>query len=84
MDKIALREKIEAGVDGAQVVVEDLTGKADHFAVTVISDAFDGQSRIARHRMVYAALGDAMQGAIHALQLSTHTPTERRLPEAGQ
>ncbi|PPR19071.1 MAG: hypothetical protein CFH43_00354, partial [Proteobacteria bacterium] len=37
---------------------------------------FEGQNRIARHRMVYAALGDAFSGPIHALQMSTLTPSE--------
>ena len=38
-----------------------------HYQLTIVSPAFDGQSRVARHRMVYDALGDMMQKQIHAL-----------------
>lgn len=41
-----------------------------HFAVTVRSTRFDGKSRIARHRMVYAALGELMETDIHALSIT--------------
>lgn len=47
-----------------------------HFRVTVVSAAFEGKSRIERHRMVNAALGDLMKQAIHALALTTRTPDE--------
>ena len=66
-----VKQKIEAGIPGAQVTVRDLTGTSDHFSATVIAPAFSGKSVIEMHRMVYAALGDAMKGPIHALQLDT-------------
>lgn len=47
-----------------------------HFNVTVVSNAFDGKSLIERHRMVYDALGDAMQTDIHALSINARTPSE--------
>jgi BolA protein len=47
-----------------------------HFAVTIVSAAFDGRSAVERHRMVYAALADEMRGAVHALALTTRTPAE--------
>lgn len=47
-----------------------------HFELTIVSERFAGQSRVARHRMVYAALGPLMNAGIHALALSTHAPTE--------
>lgn len=47
-----------------------------HFRVTVTADAFAGKSRIDRHRMVTAALGDLMDNPIHALALTTRTPEE--------
>lgn len=40
-----------------------------HFTVVIKSAAFAGQNTIARHRMVYAALGTLMQTHIHALQI---------------
>jgi len=47
-----------------------------HFRVLIVADAFRGQDRLARQRAVYAALGTAMQGDIHALALRTLTPEE--------
>jgi len=47
-----------------------------HFEATVVSEAFAGKLPLARHRMVYATLGDLMGGAIHALALKTLTPGE--------
>ena len=44
-------------------------GGQSHFHVEIASDAFDGQSRIARHRAVHAALGADLVGRIHALSL---------------
>ena len=49
-----------------------------HFRVRIVSAAFEGQSAIARHRAVYAALGDLMQTDIHALAIDARTPEEIR------
>lgn len=48
-----------------------------HFDVTIVSDAFTGLNRLARHRLVYEALGDYMQSDIHALRINAFTPSER-------
>lgn len=66
-----VKQKIEAGIPGASVTVKDLTGTSDHFSAVVIAPAFAGKSVMQMHRMVYAALGEAMKGEIHALQLET-------------
>jgi BolA family transcriptional regulator, general stress-responsive regulator len=47
-----------------------------HFRVTVVADAFSGQSAIRRHRMVYDALGALMQTDIHALTIQAYAPGE--------
>jgi BolA protein len=47
-----------------------------HFRVLIVSQSFQGQDPITRHRAVHAALGSAMQSAIHALALRTLTPEE--------
>jgi stress-induced morphogen len=60
----------------AEITVEDTTGTGDHFQAIVIALEFDGKSRIERHQMVYRALGEAMQGPIHALSLKTYSPSE--------
>lgn len=47
-----------------------------HFNVTVVSEAFAGKAPLARHRTVYAALGEMMQTDIHALSIKALTPAE--------
>ena len=47
-----------------------------HFNVDIVSDAFTGLSSIARHRAVYAALGEMMTTDIHALSIRARTPVE--------
>lgn len=64
---------IEANLNGASA---DVVGDGHHFEATVISEQFAGKNSLARHRLVYAALGDKMQQAIHALSLKTYTPDE--------
>jgi stress-induced morphogen len=47
-----------------------------HFEAEVVAEQFAGKLPLARHRLVYATLGDLMGGAIHALALKTLTPAE--------
>ena len=47
-----------------------------HFAVSIVSEAFGGLAPLARHRRVYAALGELMQTDIHALAIEARTPAE--------
>lgn len=58
----------------ADVEVVDLTGTQDHYQARIVSGAFEGKSLVAQHQLVYRALGEAMQGPIHALALQTYTP----------
>jgi stress-induced morphogen len=69
-----LRERIEAALPGARASVEDLTGGGDHFRAEVVSDRFDGLSRIEQHQLVYSIFGADIGGPIHALSLKTTTP----------
>ena len=47
-----------------------------HFAVTIVSAAFAGQSRVARQRLVYQTLAEELASPVHALALTTLTPDE--------
>jgi BolA protein len=47
-----------------------------HFAVTVVSAAFIGQTRVARQRLVYEALAKELAAPVHALSLTTLAPNE--------
>jgi len=45
-----------------------------HFSVRIVSEAFVGMTPLARHRAVYAALGDMMDSDIHALSIQATVP----------
>jgi BolA family transcriptional regulator, general stress-responsive regulator len=53
-------------------------GGETHFAVTIVSAAFLGHSRVARQRLVYQALAEELATRIHALSLTTLSPEEDR------
>ncbi|MFM5886563.1 MAG: BolA/IbaG family iron-sulfur metabolism protein [Novosphingobium sp.] len=72
-DEITAR--IKAGLPDAEVMLTDLAGDDNHWAAHVVSAAFIGKPRVAQHKLVYAAIGPEMGGALHALQLTTALPT---------
>ena len=74
MDPNRIQAMIEAGLPGARAEVDGADGV--HFEATVIASQFAGKLPLARHRLVYATLGELMGGAIHALALKTLTPEE--------
>jgi len=53
-----------------------VVGDGSHFEALIVSAAFEGKRMIARHQLVYAALGDRMKAEIHALSMRTLTPAE--------
>jgi acid stress-induced BolA-like protein IbaG/YrbA len=70
-------ESVKSGI-AAGLACEHLEviGDGQHFQAVVVSAAFAGKSRVQRHQLVYAALGDRMREEIHALSMQTHTPEE--------
>ncbi len=81
-----IRAALEAAFAPSRLEVEDDShrhaghaGARDgrgHFNVLIVSPAFAGKTPLARHRAVYAALGDMMQTDIHALSIQARTPAE--------
>jgi acid stress-induced BolA-like protein IbaG/YrbA len=69
----SIKSSIEAGLD---CNIVEVTGDGHHFEAVIVSPAFRGLSRIARHRLVYAALGERMREEVHALSMVTQTPEE--------
>jgi stress-induced morphogen len=69
-----LQQRIEAALPGATVSVEDTTGGGDHFRAEIVSDRFDGLTRIQQHKLVYDVFGAEVGGPIHALSIKTSTP----------
>ncbi len=51
-------------------------GGESHFSVLIVSQAFTGLNRVARQRLVNAALAEDLAGPVHALSLQTLTPEE--------
>ena len=67
-------ELIRGGLPGATVSVE--SGDNTHFSTRVISPDFEGKRAIARHQLIYKALGNLMGREIHALSIEALTPAE--------
>jgi stress-induced morphogen len=75
MDADEIERLIVAAIPDAAVTIRDLAGDGDHYAARVVAASFEGMSRVARTRAVYAALGGRMGGELHALQLETAVPS---------
>lgn len=81
MQPTEIAELIRAALPGARVEVESEDNV--HFATQVIAAAFAGKRVIARHQMIYAALGARMGNEIHALSIDALTPEEAAARGAG-
>ena len=81
-----IRQALESAFAPSLLVVNDDSHKhaghegardgRGHFSVEIVSVAFQGKAPLARHRAVYAALGEMMQTDIHALAIEARTPAE--------
>lgn len=69
----SVQKGIEAGLDCAHI---EVIGDGQHFQALIVAEAFTGKSRVQRHQLVYAALGERMREEIHALSMRTLTPEE--------
>ena len=69
-----VKQLIEVGLACAHL---EVSGDGSHFEAVIVSSAFDGKSRVARHQIVNRALGSQMGNEIHALSMKTLTPAER-------
>ena len=73
-DEIARR--IEAALPGSTA---DVKGADNHYSARVVSDRFEGKTRIEQHRMIYDLFREEMASQeIHALALKTLTPAQAR------
>ena len=70
-------ESVKSGIEsGLACEHVEVIGDGQHFQAVVVSPQFAGKSRVQRHQLVYAALGDRMREEIHALSMQTLTPDE--------
>lgn len=82
-----IREKLEEALNPLQIRILDESahhaghagareGGESHFRVEIVAKQFEGLSRVARHRLIYAALGNAFSEGLHALQIIAKAPGE--------
>ena len=64
---------LHAGHEGAK-------GGGGHYSLTIVSPQFSGKNTLARHRLIYTALGSMMQQQIHALAIRAYAPEESGAP----
>lgn len=86
MSKIAnMRERLAALQPLSLEIIDDshqhaghggFMADGSHYRMLIVSAQFDGKNQVARHRMVYAALGDMMKHDIHAMNIDARTPAE--------
>ncbi|HSG76959.1 MAG TPA: BolA/IbaG family iron-sulfur metabolism protein [Burkholderiales bacterium] len=69
----SIESSIRAGLACERV---EVLGDGQHFQALVVSAAFAGKSRVQRHQLVYAAMGERMREEVHALSMKTLTPEE--------
>lgn len=78
MDTESIAQMIRTALPDATVEVRDPLQDRTHFEASVTSPSFRGVSRVQQHKMVYAALGNSFDGALHALQLTTSAPPDQK------
>lgn len=87
-----IKSKLQSALEATIVEVEDVSyqhaghaavkdsaSNETHFNVKIVSDKFDGQNLVKRHRMVYDLLSDELQSGLHALSIKANTPKEAGL-----
>jgi stress-induced morphogen len=74
MDAEQIEQLILQALPDAQVTISDLRGDGDHYAAHIISNAFEGKTRVQQHQMVYQALQGKMGNELHALAIQTSVP----------
>lgn len=70
-----LEASLREAFPDAEIHVDDLAGDGDHYRARIVSQAFQGLSRIKQHQLVYGALKGKVGGELHALALETSVPT---------
>jgi stress-induced morphogen len=78
MDENEIVQLIKKKLPDADISIRDLAGDGDHYAATVVSEAFRGMTRVQQHQLVYEALEGNMGGALHALALQTSVPEPKK------
>lgn len=67
---------LEQAFPGDEIHLDSPMNDNHHFQCVIVSPRFEGKTMVEQHQMVYQALGDAMNEAVHALALRTFTPDQ--------
>ena len=87
--KNTMESKLKEALDLHHFEVKDFTGRhlnhnlhdgGFHLEAVIVSEDFQNNSLVARHKMVYQSLGDLMKHEIHALSMKTLTINKRNYP----
>ena len=80
----SLTQYIHSLIPDAEISITDITGSMDHLKIRVVSQQFNGESLLDRHRLVFKALDEPMKdGRIHALEIKTEVPdSDSSCPES--
>jgi acid stress-induced BolA-like protein IbaG/YrbA len=74
---VVTTQSVKSGIESGLICEHvEVIGDGQHFQALIVSRAFGGKSRVQRHQLVYAALGERMREEIHALSMKTLTPQE--------
>ncbi|MCC5814239.1 MAG: BolA/IbaG family iron-sulfur metabolism protein [Leptospira sp.] len=68
-----IKEKIESGLPGASVEIQDPYNDGVHIKAIVVYSGFEGKSMIQQHRLVYDTLREELKEEVHALGLETRS-----------
>ena len=71
ISKEDLEKYIKESIPDSTIIIEDLKGDGDHYSATVISNSFEGKTKIEQHKMVYNSLKGKMGNELHALAVKT-------------
>jgi stress-induced morphogen len=66
-----LTQMLHDAFPDAEIALKDLAGDNDHYQVRIKSSQFNALSKVAQHKLVYAALGGKMTNELHALSIIT-------------
>jgi stress-induced morphogen len=74
MSASEIEKRIRLALPDARIELRDLAGDDNHWAATIVSEAFRGKSRVQQHQMVNAAFGADMGTTLHSLAIQTAVP----------
>jgi stress-induced morphogen len=72
----AVKSLLDAAFPGAKIALDDLTGTRDHYKLVLVTDLFEGKSRVQRQMMINEVLKEPLKGPLHALTMETYTEAQ--------